>query len=64
MVIFYDEEVLAPRRTPKLKDHPLSAVRDCLFNVLAATFHIRRLFLRPQPDDAPCLGDKDAVIMA
>ena len=25
---------------PKLEDHPLSAVRDCLFNIFAATLHI------------------------
>jgi len=24
--------LLAPRSTAKLEDHPLSAVRDCLFN--------------------------------
>jgi len=24
---------------PKLEDHPLSAVRDCLFNIFAATLH-------------------------
>jgi hypothetical protein len=29
--------LLAPRPTPKLEDHPLSAVRDCLFNIFAAT---------------------------
>jgi hypothetical protein len=27
-IIFYGEEFLAPRPTPKLEDHPLSAVRD------------------------------------
>ena len=32
--------MLAPRPTPKLEGHPLSAVRDCLFNLLAATLHI------------------------
>jgi hypothetical protein len=35
--------LLAPRPTPKLEDHPLSAVRDCLFNVSAATLHIWRI---------------------
>ena len=35
------EELLAPRPTPKLEDQPLSAVRDCLFNLFAATLHIR-----------------------
>jgi hypothetical protein len=36
---FYGEEFLAPRPNLKLKDHPLSAVFDCLFNIFAATFH-------------------------
>jgi hypothetical protein len=30
----------SPRPTPKLKDYSLSAVRDCLFNIFAATLHI------------------------
>ena len=39
--MFFDGEVLlAPRPTPKLEDHPSSAVRDCLFNRFAATLHI------------------------
>jgi len=33
----YGEGLSAPRPTPKLEDHPLSAVRDCLFNIFAAT---------------------------
>jgi len=36
---FYGEELLAPRPTPKLENHLLSSVRDCLFNILAATVH-------------------------
>ena len=40
MISFYDEELLAPRPTPKLEDHPLSSVRDCLFDIFAATLHI------------------------
>jgi hypothetical protein len=36
MIRFYGEELLAPRPTPKLEDHTLSAVRDCLFITLAA----------------------------
>ena len=31
----------------------MSAVRDCLFNAFAATLHIPRPFLHPQPQDAP-----------
>jgi hypothetical protein len=40
MTRFYGE-MLAPRPTPKLEDHPLSALYDCLFNIFAATVHIR-----------------------
>jgi hypothetical protein len=43
-LVFYGEELLAPRPTPKLGDHPLSAVRDCLFNIFAATLHTWRVF--------------------
>jgi hypothetical protein len=32
--------LLAPRPTPKLEDHPSSAVRGCLFNLFTATLHI------------------------
>jgi hypothetical protein len=39
-ICFYDEELLASRPTPKLENHPLSAVPNCLFNIFAATFHI------------------------
>ena len=38
--MFYREGLLAPRSTPKLEYHPLSAVHDCLFNLFAATLHI------------------------
>jgi hypothetical protein len=61
VIIFYGEELLAPRPTPKLEDHPLSAVCDCLFNVFAATLHNWRPFLHPQPEDAPCRGDMDPL---
>jgi len=37
---FYGEEMLVLGPIPKLEDHPLSAVRDLLFNVFAATFHV------------------------
>ena len=37
---FHGEELLVPRPTPKLEDHLLSAVRDCLFIICAATLHI------------------------
>jgi len=37
---FYDEELSAPRPTPKLEDHTLSAVHDRLFDIFTATLHI------------------------
>jgi hypothetical protein len=44
----YDEEFSAPRRTPQLEDCSLSAVRDCLLSIFAATLRICRPFLHPQ----------------
>ena len=58
----YGKELLVPRLTLKLEDHPLSAARDCLFSIFAATFHTRRPFLLPPPEDAPCHGDRDPLI--
>jgi hypothetical protein len=55
---FYAEGLSAPGPTPKLEDHPLSAVRYFLFNIFAATLRTRRTSLHPQPEDAPCRGDK------
>jgi hypothetical protein len=34
-LVFYGEELLAPRPTPKLEGHPMSAVCDCVFNIFA-----------------------------
>jgi hypothetical protein len=34
---FLGEELLVPCPTPKLEDHPLLAVCDCLFSLFAAT---------------------------
>jgi len=36
----YGKELLAPRPTTNVEDHHLSAVRDCLLDLFAATFHI------------------------
>jgi len=38
--IFHAEDLSAPRPKPKLEDHPLLAVRDCLLNTFAATLYI------------------------
>jgi hypothetical protein len=37
---FYSESLLAPRPTPKLEGHLLSAVCDCLFNIFTTALHI------------------------
>jgi hypothetical protein len=63
MLVFYGEELLAPRPTPKLEDHPLSAVRDCLFNIFTATLHIGGHHLHLQPEDVPYHGDKGTTNM-
>jgi hypothetical protein len=51
------KDLLTPRPTPKLEDHPLSAVRHCFFTVFTATLNIRRPSSLAQTD-APCTGDK------
>ena len=47
-LVSYGEELLAPHPTPKLEDYTLSAVRNCLFNIFAATLHNWRPFLHLQ----------------
>jgi len=58
---FHGGELLVPSSTPK--DHSLSAARDCVFNIFAATLHIWKPFLHPQPEDAPRRDDRDPLIM-
>ena len=62
VIIFYGGE-LTPRPTAKLEHHSLSAVRDCLFHIPAATLHIRRPFPHPQPEVVPCCGDRYHVVV-
>ena len=40
VLIFKGEENLNPRPTPKLEDHPVSAVRECLFSAFTATLRV------------------------
>jgi hypothetical protein len=40
IIRFYGKELLARHPNPKLEDHLLSAVRDFLFNIFAATLHV------------------------
>ena len=42
IVSFHGDELTAHRPTPKLHYHPSSAIRNNLFNIFAATFHICR----------------------
>jgi hypothetical protein len=46
-LFLYGEELSPPSPTPKLKDHPLSAVSDCLFNTFAVTLHMWRWWQGP-----------------
>jgi hypothetical protein len=62
MITFLRYGVVSTRPNPKLDDHPLSAVRDRLFNISTATLHTRRPFLHQQPEDAPCRCDRDPFI--
>ena len=42
--VFYREGLLAPRPTPKLEDHPSSAVRDCFYRwrrLVSAVMNLR-----------------------
>jgi len=52
----YGEELLARRPTPKLYDHPLSAVRDRQFNIFEATLHIGDRSSTQNLRAAPCRG--------
>jgi hypothetical protein len=60
--IFYSDEYLALRPTPKLEAHRLSAVCDCLLNTFAATLHFWWQFLLPQPEGAPCCVDRNPLM--
>ena len=39
----------------------MSAVRDCLLNIFAATLHVCRPFLHQHLEDAPCRVDRDPL---
>jgi hypothetical protein len=40
-LLFYGDELSASHPTPELEDHPLSAVRECLFNIFSAILYTR-----------------------
>jgi hypothetical protein len=51
MLTFHGDKLLAIRPTPPDGGPPLVSLRDCLFNIFAATLHIRRPLRHPQPGD-------------
>jgi len=61
-ISFYGEELLATRPAPMLEGHPLSAVRDCLSNIFAATLHIGGRSSIRNLRTRPCHGDRDPLI--
>jgi hypothetical protein len=58
-LIFCGEELLAPRPTSKMEDHPLSFGSGCLFNILTITLRSWRPFLHAKREDPPCCADRD-----
>jgi hypothetical protein len=58
MLVFYGEDLLLRAPPHKLEDYPLSAVRDW-YSIYSqvSSIPIDRL-LHPQPEDAPCRGDR------
>jgi hypothetical protein len=55
--------MLARRPTRQQQYRPFSAVHDCLLSTFAAaTLHIWRPFLNPQPKDAPRCVDRDPLV--
>jgi len=59
---FYSQELLATRPTPKPGKHPLSAVRDYLFNTFPATLHIGVRYSIRNLSTRHAVGDKDPLI--
>jgi len=61
-VYFYGEKLLPPSPTPKLEDHPcwLTATVFLIYLQLPS---LLEPFLHPHPEDTPCRGDMDPLIM-
>ena len=60
-MIFYGDWLQAHQPTSNLEDHPLSAVRDCLFNIFAGTLQIWRPFLYLYKTNIFKVGANDAL---
>ena len=61
MIRFYGEELLAPRQ-PQAGEPPLVGCPRLLFLYIRSYPPYRRPFLHPQPEDAPCRGNRDPPI--
>jgi hypothetical protein len=57
MARFYSEEFSASRPSPMLQDPRLFYCRRLLIQYIRSYSPYLRLFLQPQPADAPCRGD-------
>jgi hypothetical protein len=45
MLVFYEGELLDPRPTVGLEDHPMSPASPCVFGVLAVVAHVWRTYV-------------------
>jgi hypothetical protein len=61
MMRFYSEELLASHSTPKLVNHIMLAVHDCLFNILTVS-SILETIPPSATEDRPCGGERVPVI--
>jgi len=61
-LVLYGKELLGIRPITKLEDQPLSIVRDCLFNIFAASVQMSKsggCLFHPQTENVTCRGDRD-----
>jgi hypothetical protein len=59
---FYGEELLAPRPTPQVGGPHLVGCPRLLIQYIHSYPPYWRPFFHPQPEDAPCRGDRDPLL--
>jgi hypothetical protein len=57
--LFLRLRVVSPTHNPQAGGPPLVFCPWLLFQYIRSTLHSWRPFLYPQPEDAPCCGDRD-----
>ena len=62
MICFYVEDLLAPRPNPQPGGPPPVGCPRLLFQYIRSYPPYWRPFLHPQPEEAPCRGDRDPPI--